>query len=226
MVTHLSGLAPGSAEAKSLAHAVDCHCHGCPLSIHLPRNFVAGSHGESLLADLFYSSPCAHVLAADDGAVEILGEDLQEAFALLSEIVRLAAPQEHAEPPPPRPGVAISHAARVELYAMRAAAGLALHHPGDVLCDDSVCIEADDGEGPLSRQSAEGLVLDRERVTAADRQRAARERSRAGEDHPFIRLAEQAARNSASYQAALRQAQQQTQQPAPPRSTQPGAPAA
>lgn len=100
---------------------------------------------------------CEHVLRADDMLIEWTGtDDFDACFDELSRVVRASAPDDYADRPLGVPDIAISQEDRECLYSLRAAAGRSIFHPDDVVYLDEVSVDADDGNGPLRKQSIVG----------------------------------------------------------------------
>lgn len=110
--------------------------------------------------------PCPHVEAAEEafqtrfaGRVQkrdefkVLMKILLEAFPSGDDCIRL-----RAEPPAE---MATSAKARLGMYARRFRRGQELFRPGDSVKHRAVAIDADAGDGPLSKQSKDGVRRDR-----------------------------------------------------------------
>lgn len=140
--------------------------------------------------------PCKHVQLADDGFSTCFDLDnptdefkallavLLQAFPTGDDSVRLRAL--------PCPEMATSQKARLGMYARRTRQQRELFHPGDKVKHDAVSIDADAGDGPLSRQSRAGVRRDRA-ATAVLLERY---------EGPLDQLARQAEERSAADRAA------------------------
>lgn len=112
---------------------------------------------------------CHHVKEADNNFCERFGVDLDDELRVLRIVHTLASPKEMAEPPLPKPDIALSKSVRIALYRSRhhnkdcrgnSKPVESLFHPKDIVHKDDLAVQALPGRHQESQCRADYAQLE------------------------------------------------------------------